>query len=143
MQEMLTDRFLNRRVESMELTVQRHQINKLQFSDTDEKGHMQTEMFPFSKNVSLNVTGDTDEKGNVWDHDTKTRFGMVIVWMLINMIPQILFAFWTLVNVVGTNSKELRSVIFKYPQFILCPAFSYFTFGAPNSGEWCYKYGFC
>ena len=65
------------------------------------------------------------------------RFRIVIVWMIINMLPQALFALWNLVAAVGTNFEDIRKVLFTYPQFILCPSFSVYTFGSIDTNDWC------
>ena len=67
------------------------------------------------------------------------RFRIAIVWMIINMLPQALFALWNLVAAVGTNFEDIRKVLFTYPQFILCPSFSVYTFGSIDTNHWCYR----
>ena len=67
------------------------------------------------------------------------RFYMIIVWMLINMLPQAILAFWNLIGVVGFKFEDIRKILFTYPQFILCATFSQYTFGASNANQWCSK----
>lgn len=67
------------------------------------------------------------------------RLWIIIVWMLMNTLPQATFAFWNLMAVVGTKFKDIRAIVFKYPQLILCPTFSVYTFGAIDTNTWCYK----
>ena len=67
------------------------------------------------------------------------RFRMVIIWLIINMLPQFLYALWNLIAVVGTKFKDIRRIIFNYPQLLLCPTFSVYTFGAIHTNHWCYR----
>ena len=66
------------------------------------------------------------------------KLHVIIVWMILNMLPQAIFALWNLIAVIGTDFKDIRRIIFKYPQLILCPTFSTYTFGAIHTNYWCY-----
>ena len=66
------------------------------------------------------------------------RFQMILIWMTINLVPQFSFALFNLIAVIGTRFKDIRRVLFKYPQLILCPTFSTYTFGAIHTNHWCY-----
>ena len=66
------------------------------------------------------------------------KLQIIIVWMIINLVPQFIFAFLNLIAVIGTKFKDIRRVLFKYPQLILCPTFSTYTFGAVHTNHWCY-----
>ena len=69
----------------------------------------------------------------------RLRFYIVIMWIAMNMLPQAMFALWNLIAVVGTDFEDVRKVLFTYPQFILCPTFSVYTFGSADTKQWCYR----
>ena len=69
----------------------------------------------------------------------RLRFYIVIMWITMNMLPQAMFALWNLIAVVGTDFEDVRKVLFTYPQFLLCPMFSVYTFGSADANHWCYR----